>query len=51
MRKAQRGVSEMSMALDHKIGTLHGVGPAKVAAYDKLGLHTLGDLLYHFPRA
>ena len=39
------------MMLHDKIGTLHGVGPAKVAAYDKLGLHTLGDLLYHFPRA
>jgi len=41
----------VSVTLNDKIGTLHGVGPAKVAAYDKLGLHTLGDLLYHFPRA
>ena len=41
----------MSITLHDKIGTLHGVGPAKIAAYDKLGLHTLGDLLYHFPRA
>lgn len=33
------------------IGKLRGVGPAKIAAYEKLGLRTLGDLLYHFPRA
>ncbi len=41
----------MADQLSDKIGKLHGVGPAKVAAYEKLGLHTLGDLLYHFPRA
>ncbi len=41
----------MSMRLTDKIGTLHGVGPAKIAAYGKLGIGTLGDLLYHFPRA
>ena len=45
------GVKAVSITLHDKIGTLHGVGPAKIAAYDKLGLHTLGDLLYHFPRA
>ena len=41
----------MAANLKDKIGTLYGVGPAKVAAYEKLGLTTLGDLLYHFPRA
>ncbi len=41
----------MADQLSDKIGKLHGVGPAKIAAYEKLGLHTLGDLLYHFPRA
>lgn len=41
----------MSFSLTDKIGTLYGVGPAKIAAYGKLGIHTLGDLLYHFPRA
>ena len=33
------------------IGALHGVGPAKVAAYEKLGIRTKEDLLYHLPRA
>ena len=33
------------------IQTLKGVGPAKAAAYSKLGIRTLTDLLYHFPRA
>ena len=33
------------------LGALRGVGPAKVAAYAKLGLVTQQDLLYHFPRA
>lgn len=37
--------------LENEIGTLRGVGPAKIAAYEKLGVHTLKDLLYHFPRA
>ena len=41
----------MSYHLTDGIKTLHGVGPAKVAAYEKLGISTLGDLLYHFPRA
>ncbi len=33
------------------IHTLRGIGPAKTAAYQRLGIRTLGDLLYHFPRA
>ena len=33
------------------IGSLRGVGPARLAAYQKLGLYTKQDLLYHFPRA
>lgn len=33
------------------ISTLRGVGPAKAAAYAKLGIHTTTDLLYHFPRS
>lgn len=41
----------MAAHFTDKLGTLHGVGPAKIAAYEKLGLRTLGDLLYHFPRA
>ena len=34
-----------------KISTLRGVGPAKAAAYEKLGIRTTTDLLYHFPRS
>ena len=33
------------------IQDLKGVGPAKAAAYQKLGLFTKEDLLYHFPRS
>ncbi len=33
------------------IGTLRGIGPAKLAAYEKLGIRTKQDLLYHFPRS
>ena len=41
----------MNGKLSRPIGDLYGVGPAKAAAYRKLGVDTLGDLLYHFPRA
>ena len=36
---------------DIPITALRGVGPAKQAAYARLGIYTVGDLLYHFPRA
>lgn len=36
---------------DISIKALRGVGPAKEAAYARLGIYTVGDLLYHFPRA
>ena len=36
---------------DMPITALRGVGPAKQAAYARLGVFTVGDLLYHFPRA
>ena len=40
------------MAKDaNSISTLRGIGPAKAAAYQKLGIRTTTDLLYHFPRA
>lgn len=38
------------MALNDGVGVLRGVGPAKLAAYERLGIRTLADLLYHFPR-
>lgn len=31
--------------------TLFGVGKTRVAQLEKLGIRTLGDLIYHFPRA
>ncbi len=33
------------------VTVLSGVGPARAAAYEKLGVRTLGDLLSHYPRA
>ncbi len=40
------------MATDkNSIRDLKGVGPAKAAAYEKLGIYKKDDLLYHFPRS
>ena len=33
------------------VKVLSGVGPARVKAYEKLGITTVSDLVYHFPRA
>ena len=33
------------------VGALYGVGPARCRAFAKLGVHTIEDLLYHYPRA
>ncbi len=33
------------------ITVLQGVGPARAKAYAKLGVETVSDILYHFPRA
>lgn len=33
------------------VRSLQGIGPAKAKAYERLGVSTIGDLLYHFPRA
>lgn len=38
------------MTLDTPLTQLPGIGPAKEAALAKLGLHTIADLLSHFPR-
>lgn len=35
--------------LDLPISKLKGIGKVKEAAFEKLGIHTLSDLLYHFP--
>ena len=36
---------------EQNIRALKGVGPAKAAAYEKLGIKSELDLLYHFPRS
>ena len=33
------------------VTVLSGVGPARAAAYEKMGVRTLGDLVSHYPRA
>ena len=37
-------------ALDAKLTVLQGVGPRHAETLIKLGIHTLGDMLYYFPR-
>ena len=37
-------------ALDAKLTVLQGVGPRHADTLARLGLHTLGDMLYNFPR-
>ena len=39
------------MYLHTPIDALSGVGAARKAAYNKMGIFTAEDLLYHFPRA
>ncbi len=36
--------------LNTSIKCLHGIGDVKAAAYAKIGVHTVGDLLLHYPR-
>ncbi|MCK6539559.1 MAG: OB-fold nucleic acid binding domain-containing protein, partial [Anaerolineales bacterium] len=37
-------------ALDAKLTVLQGVGPRYAETLARLGMHTLGDMLYYFPR-
>ena len=39
------------MNFSDKIGTLHGIGPKYEGCFNDNGIYTVGDLLYHFPRA
>lgn len=41
----------MNAYLNAPITSLSGVGAARQAAYAKLGIFTIRDLIYHFPRA
>ncbi|PWH14142.1 MAG: DNA helicase RecG [Anaerolineae bacterium] len=42
--------SQTPVALNANLTVLHGVGPRNAEALKKLGLYTLGDMLYNFPR-
>lgn len=42
--------SQTPIALNASLTVLQGVGPKNAASLEKLGLHTLGDMLYDFPR-
>ena len=39
-----------SLMLDENIQYLKGVGPTRAKHFEKLGIHTIYDLLTHFPR-
>lgn len=43
-------MSSETSSLDQPLSILKGVGPARVRAFDRLGIETLGDLLHHAPR-
>src|SRR4029077_8168759 len=40
-----------TLNLDSSVQYLKGVGPARGELLAKLGVHTVGDLLFHFPRS
>lgn len=39
------------LSLESPVSILNGVGPTREKQLSKLGIHTLGDLLYFYPRA
>ncbi len=41
----------MSISIDSPVTALSGVGPARKKLLNAMGLYTLRDLIYHFPRA
>lgn len=42
--------SQTPVALNASLTVLPGVGPKNAASLEKLGIQTLGDMLYYFPR-
>lgn len=42
--------SQTPAAFNASLEVLHGVGPKHANKLEKLGLYTLGDMLFHFPR-
>lgn len=49
-RKAVEADEESPAALEAPLTTISGIGPKSSKTLKKLGLETLGDLLWHFPR-
>lgn len=55
-RHVQGRASPMARLIDTRldflspVGTVPGLGTKRVTALSESGIHTLGDLLYHFPR-
>jgi ATP-dependent DNA helicase RecG len=47
---AAKAATSSAISLDAPIGTLRGVGPAAEAKFKKLGVETVRDMLYFFPR-
>ena len=43
-------ISEIPIALNAALTVLKGVGPRNAETLEKLGLYTLGDMLYNYPR-
>ena len=37
--------------IEASVGALYGVGAARMRAFAKLGVHTVEDVLHHYPRA
>src|SRR3989338_4646268 len=48
--KTTQAVSPTAVSLDTPVQYLKGVGPRRNSFFYRLGLKTLRDLLYHFPR-
>ena len=41
---------KIMISLQTKLSDLSGIGPTRLKAFQKLGLQTVEDLIYHFPR-
>ena len=48
---ARKGGDGMQLHLDQPVGVLTGVGEKKAEVLDKLGIHTLGQLIEWYPRS
>ena len=46
-----KGSNTQGQALERRLDTLQGIGPKRTALLAAMGLHTMGDVLFHFPRA